>query len=157
MPIYEFQCECGVKFEKLYKRVSTAEDSAPCPDCGKPSRKLVSAGNFAFKHSASQTRGIAPPSTGTSDDWNYDKAIGRDAAQRWEAIEKRNKEKDRIVRQEREAGRGVTRDHLVPTSEKREDYRVIKDSERQVVNANREKATEARKHLPPPPPIPSGE
>ena len=144
MPIYEFQCDtCGIRTEKFWKRVSLAKDTIPCPECEEDMRKLVSAVNHTFKHPASQTRGMLPPNTGTSDDFNFDKAIGRDAAEKWKGIEARNAEKDRVIRHEREAGRAVTREHLVPTVSpdgKQEGYRVISEGERVKANQNREAA-----------------
>jgi hypothetical protein len=78
---------------------------------------------------------MAPPNTGTSDDWNFDKAIGRDAAQRWEKIHENNAVKDQIIRDEAKQGREITRDHLV---KKREGgYRVITEPERKTVNERR--------------------
>lgn len=152
MPFYEFQCEdCGVRFERLYKSIARADNAAPCPDCGEPSRKLVTAASHSFKHSESQTRGALPPNTGTSDDWNYDKAIGRDAAVRWEAVQKRDAVKDAVIRDERKRGRAVTREHLVPTSESREEFRVITESERKWVNDSRKMAEKAREVIVSPP------
>jgi putative FmdB family regulatory protein len=155
VPIYEFQCnDCGVQFEKLYKRISTADTAAPCPDCGEPSKQLVSEASHTFKHPASQTRGPLPPNTGTSDDWNYDKAIGRSATEGWNAIESRGHKKDAVIREEREAGRGVTRDHLVPEGgthmgDPDGSYRVVKEPERQRINDRRAAAKKARDALPP--------
>jgi len=141
VPIYEYQCEeCGLKAEKLWKRVSLAKATIPCESCGTNMRKLISAANFAFKHSATQTRGALPPSTGTSDDWSFDKAIGRDAEEKWKTVEQREAVKDKTVRQEREAGRGVTRDHLVPKVDGSGEYRVITETERVKANQNREAA-----------------
>jgi putative FmdB family regulatory protein len=139
MPIYEYQCdECGLQIEKLWSRASLAVDPLPCPECEADMRKLVSVANHTFKHGEGQTRGGLPPNTGTSDDWNFDKAIGMDAADKWEKIEKRESLKDRRIREEREAGRGVTREHLVPTGEG--DYRTITEPERVRANENRETA-----------------
>ena len=40
MPIYEFLCECGNRFEKLCK---IDENSvSPCPKCGEESRRVMS-------------------------------------------------------------------------------------------------------------------
>ena len=135
MPIYEFTCQsCGLRFEKLFRRISDVKEH-PCTACQGTGKREVSAAAFAFKHPASQTRGMAPPNTGTSDDWNFDKAIGRDAAQRWEKIHENNAVKDQIIRDEAKQGRGITRDHLV---KKREGgYRVITESERKTVNERR--------------------
>lgn len=155
MPIYEFMCQdCGVQFEKLYKRISTADTAAPCPACGTASKQLVSEASHSFKHAESQLRGALPPNTGTSDDWNYDKAIGRSATEGWNAIEGRNFKKDAVIREERQSGRGVTREHLVPegaTSLGDQDgsYRVITEPERERVNARRSAAQKARDALPP--------
>lgn len=149
MPVYEFQCDaCGVRFEKLYQRISTAEQAAPCPECGEPSRKLVSTVNHTFKHPESQKRGPLPPSTGTSDDWNYDKAIGDDAAKKWAQIEERKKHKVGVIRDAAKEGVGADMEHLVRTRGKDQgagDYRVIGEQERQVVNARRTLASEVAK------------
>ena len=139
MPIYEYQCDdCGIRKEKLWRRISTAKPTIPCPECEKDMRKLISAASFKFVHPASQTPGTLPPNTGTSDDFNYDKAIGRDAERKWKKIEKRNSEKDRVIRGERKSGRAVNRDQLVPTSEG--GYRTITEGERVRANQNRKTA-----------------
>ena len=139
MPIYEYQCdECGLRFEKLWSRPSAVVEPVPCPECETDARKLVSMVNHTFKHPQSQTRGELPPNTGTSDDWNFDKAIGRDAEEKWGKIEQRNAVKDRHIRGEREAGLLVNRDQLVPTGEG--EYRTISEPERVRANENRETA-----------------
>jgi len=141
MPVYEYLCvECGLKVEKLWKRVSTAKPTIPCEVCGTDMRKCVTSANFAFKHPASQTRGTLPPNTGTSDDHNFDKAIGRDAEMKWKQVEQRDSEKSRSIRHAREEGQAVTRDHLVPRMDGSGEYRVITEPERQKTNANRETA-----------------
>lgn len=138
MPIYEYQCDmCGLRIEKLWKSISAAKVNITC-SCGEDMRKLMSAANHAFVHSKKHTRGSLPPSTGTSDDWNFDKAIGRDAEEKWKGIEGRNKIKDTRIRDERKAGFAVNRDHLIPKRDGSGDYRVITESERVVVNQNRE-------------------
>lgn len=149
MPVYEFMCDdCGIQFERLYKSISKADNAAPCPECGEPSRKLVSAANHTFAHPPSQTRGVLPPNTGTSDDWNYDKAIGRDAAKKWSAIEERRKHKVGVLQDAAKQGVGAGMDHLVRTRGEDQgagDYRVIKEDERKVVNARRELAAAVAK------------
>ena len=139
MPIYVFTCQsCGLRFEKLYRRISDDKEH-PC-ECGGTGTRQVTAASFAFKHPVSQTPGIAPPNTGTSDDFNFDKAIGRDAERKWKAIDQRSAEKDRTIRHEREAGRMVNRDHLVPTGDGSGGYRVITENERVRANENRNAA-----------------
>jgi len=139
MPIYEYQCDaCAIRIEKLWSRPSLAENEIPCPECSEAMRKLVSAASFAFKHGEGQTTRPLPPNTGTSDDWNFDKAIGRDADQKWGQIEERGNEKDKVIKEERVAGRAVTRDHLVPKKEG--GFRTITEPERKRANENRKAA-----------------
>lgn len=143
MPIYEFQCEsCGLRFDKLMKMASSTElTETPCKDCGEPAGRMVTAAAFKFSHPASQVRGMAPPNTGTSDDWNFDKAIGRDSEKKWKTVEERNSEKNRVIRQEREAGFQVKNEQLV-RSQQDGTYRKIDDSERKAVNDRRQVASQ---------------
>lgn len=146
MPIYDYQCSnCGLKKDHFWSRISIAKDSIPCPECDTPMRKLVTAASFKFSHSDTQTRGAAPPNTGTSDDWNYDKAIGRDAEKKWGDIEKRNSEKDRVIRHAREEGQALKRNQLVHDGEG--GYRAIREEERVKAVEGREIAFELNKAL----------
>jgi putative FmdB family regulatory protein len=135
MPIYVFTCgSCGLQFEKLFRRVSDQADT-PCV-CGGQGVRQVTNAAFSFAHPEKQTRGIMPSNTGTSDDWNYDKIIGRDAEKRWAGFQQNMQEKDRVIRQEALQGRGITRDHVVKTLDG--GYRPITESERKIVNENRD-------------------
>jgi len=97
LPVYEYQCDaCGLRFDRL-RRMSEIDAPQDCLDCGASTRRMVTAAAFTFNHPASQTRGTAPSNTGTSDDWNYDKTIGRDAAKRWEHIGQRMDRKRRVI------------------------------------------------------------
>jgi len=138
VPIYVFTCQsCGLRFEKLFRRVSEDKEH-PCAECDGVGTRQVTAASFAFKHPQSQLNGAVPPNTGTSDDFNFDKAIGRDAEAKWGKIHENNARKDKIIREEAKQGRGITRDHLVKQREG--GYRVITESERTVVNERREAA-----------------
>lgn len=151
LPIYNFQCEdCGVRFEKFSKSIGSADNAAPCPECKKPAKKLVTAASHSFAHTPT---GPVPQNTGVSQiDHNFDRVIGRDAEAKWKVIEQRNAEKERLIRHERESGRVINRDHLVPTGEVQGAYRTITETERQATNSSRQKAQKARKALPPLPP-----
>lgn len=45
MPIYEYKCACGQKFEKL-RPMSEYDKLSNCPECGKESGRLVSSSHF---------------------------------------------------------------------------------------------------------------
>jgi putative FmdB family regulatory protein len=138
MPIYEFQCEsCGLRFDKLMKMASSDElTTTPCKDCGDEARRMVTAAAFKFSHPSSQLRGMAPPNTGTSDDWKFDKIIGRDSEKKWKTVEERNSEKNRVVRQERESGFQINNNQLVRSHDDGS-YRKIAEPERQAINERR--------------------
>jgi len=52
MPTYEFRCPTGHEFEKFYRSMSGAPLEVPCPDCGKPATRQMSAGaGLVFKGS----------------------------------------------------------------------------------------------------------
>jgi len=42
MPLYEYCCECGHRFEELH-RMSEASDLQPCPKCGELAERIMSA------------------------------------------------------------------------------------------------------------------
>lgn len=136
MPIHEYQCEeCGAAFEEFFKSVSKVAADVPCPECGTDARRLVSGANHSFAHTPT---GPVPQNTGVSSiDHNFDRVIGRDAAAKWRTIEDRRSYKDRILYEERKAGKGVESQHLVRTREGAGDYRVVKEDERKEINARR--------------------
>jgi putative FmdB family regulatory protein len=47
MPLYEYECEAGHRFEKILKFSDPPLET--CPTCGKPVHKLVSSPAFQFK------------------------------------------------------------------------------------------------------------
>ena len=43
MPLYDFSCpHCGHRFEE-FKRLAERDEPEPCPSCGKPARRGISA------------------------------------------------------------------------------------------------------------------
>ena len=47
MPVYEYHCQdCQHRYESM-RPVSRMDEPAPCPKCGEPGRRKISA--FAFK------------------------------------------------------------------------------------------------------------
>lgn len=141
MPVYEYLCEaCGLKFDRL-RKMSESDAPQPCLECGSDTRKLVSTVNHAFVHPASQTRGLAPPNTGTSDDYNYDKVIGRDAARRWENIRQRVERKKQVIKE----NPGSTGDDLSRNHDGT--YRVMSRQERSASEAGRAIGAEVQKAI----------
>lgn len=52
MPTYEFRCPDGHEFERFYRKISDAVAELPCPECGKPAARQLSAGaGLLFKGS----------------------------------------------------------------------------------------------------------
>ena len=142
MPVYEFQCEeCGLRFEKLFRSVSTNPEG-PCSACGKPAQKLVSAASFQFAHTP--VGGPRPQNTGVHAlDYNADRIIGRDAEMRWKAVEERKALKEKVAREHhREGGKAFGMDHIVRDSSSEGGYRTMRENERQYVNDHRTTAFE---------------
>jgi hypothetical protein len=118
-------------FDRLSKLSESDLKEVPCKECGKPSKRRVSKANHKFAHASTQTRGAAPPSTGTSDDWDYDKVIGRDAEQKWKLIEERTAHKRKVLRD----NPGSSGDDLQRTPDG--DYRVMKQEQRTAIEEAR--------------------
>src|SRR6185312_17229028 len=52
MPTYEYRCPDGHDFEKFVQKISLASAELPCPVCGKPAQRRISAGGgLVFKGS----------------------------------------------------------------------------------------------------------
>ena len=59
MPIYEYQCACGERFEKFQRGASGGESSV-CPHCGATAQRALSL--FATPRGAGPDLGPAEPS-----------------------------------------------------------------------------------------------
>lgn len=52
MPTYEYRCPKGHDFEKFYSRISEAEATLACPECGEVAERRISGGaGLLFKGS----------------------------------------------------------------------------------------------------------
>jgi putative FmdB family regulatory protein len=52
MPTYEYRCPEGHEFERFYRKISDATGELPCPECGQPAVRVLSAGaGLLFKGS----------------------------------------------------------------------------------------------------------
>ena len=100
MPMYEYQCECGVRFERHFS-FSPAKEAAPictpCPECNAAANRLMPetvSGVFV-----KDVTGPVPQNTGIhSLDAHIDRVIGQSAKQGWEAHETRLKDKAEVLR-----------------------------------------------------------
>ncbi len=79
MPRYEYQCECGVKFD-AYKPMSQHSSPQPCPSCqAMAARIMPSDVQGVFNQEVS---GPVPQNTGLASlDEHIDRVIGQSAAQ----------------------------------------------------------------------------
>lgn len=90
MPMYEFKCpSCDLIFEKLIRKTEVKSHSCPACDAEAP-KKLA---GFGFQFAS----GKVPGNTGVDSlDYDVDKAVGRDAEKRWEAVKDRKAYKRQV-------------------------------------------------------------
>jgi len=57
MPIYEFECKCGARLEKLLKKLIK---TTKCPSCNRRMTRVISPSNFQLKghHWAKDSYGL---------------------------------------------------------------------------------------------------
>lgn len=142
MPLYEYDCDdCGLRFE-LLRKLSEHLQPAVCPECGQTIGKIMSPTNHSFAHQP--VGGPRPQNTGVySIDYNADRVIGRDAAQRWEAISQRQADKRRLL-----ADNPGKTGHDLSRNEDGS-YRVMKPEERRAVETARTIHKQAQEALKP--------
>jgi len=95
MPLFEFQCPCGIKFEKIISVVSQDVPQA-CPDClGLVERLPPEDVSGSFNQKAD---GMGPQNTGVEGfDAYTDQVIGDHARQGWESIRERQAAKAGVL------------------------------------------------------------
>lgn len=132
MPRYEYQCECGMKFEKS---VTFANREVPqtCPSCKEKSVPLISRDvNFSFNQKITSPK---PPNTGISAyDHKVDRAIGASAEHGWAVHEERTAQKRQLLRENPNSEYG----HISRTTEG--EYRIMGEGETQEVDNRNKKA-----------------
>ena len=97
MPMYSYQCNCGVRFDSSAP-AAKHKDPKLCPDCGKPAARMMPTDvSGTFNQAVS---GPVPQNTGISAlDAHIDRVIGQSAKQGWEEMDKIRAEKRRTLRQ----------------------------------------------------------
>ena len=122
MPLYVFQCECGVRFEQEARMKDHAKP-ATCPDCGEEAPRWVPDEVSGVMHHP--VSGPGPQNTGTSKDVDYDRVIGESAEVGWKEQTLRDTEKARVIASEGAARADLS---LQPDGT----YKVLKPEERGV-------------------------
>ena len=131
MPIYEFTCQCGFRFERI-KSMAKADDPEKCPECSTVARRIMSPANFAFAHKV--VGGPRPQNTGIhSIDYNADRVIGRDSEQKWKVAAERQAIKRQVIKDTP----GATGKDLTHTYDDAQPYAVMKPEERRAVETAR--------------------
>ena len=139
MPVYEYVCpQCSLHFSRR-RPITEYQSSAECPECQIPVAKTPSAANHTFAHVPT---GPVPQNTGVhAIDHNVDRVIGRDAQQKWEAIQLRQRDKREILRN----NPGSTGFDLSRTADG--SYRIMKPEERRAAETARSIHDQATKML----------
>ena len=140
MPTYQHQCSCGVRFEAT-RPVASAKASVPCPSCKKavlPSLPATVASTFR-----KDVTGPGPQNTGIHDlDTHIDRVIGQSAAQGWGIAQRRDSDKQAVLR----ANPGTERGDLGRNTDG--SYRVLAPKERKEHDTVFERNNQiVRKHL----------
>lgn len=123
MPLYTYQCSCGLQFEAS---APMAEHSKPkaCPICGsEASRVMPVTVTGSFNHAV---EGLpVPQNTGIQQlDAHIDRVIGQSAKKGWEVIDQRYQAKKQVLDHHPEAtGHDLSRNpdgsyRVLPASEK---------------------------------------
>lgn len=141
MPLYTYQCRCGLRFEASVP-MDRATEPHPCPDCGEDaSRHLPEDVSGIYQQDVT---GPVPQNTGLADlDAHIDRVIGKSAEQGWEVHRKRQEEKKRLLEKEK-----TTPDHLSRNPDGT--YRILSDEEAGVhsrANALHSKVMEIREQV----------
>src|SRR5690554_255652 len=91
MPSYDFKCpSCGLVFDAFVR--DRATETYPCLDCGGDTmRSAVAAVNFVFGSGK-----VTGNTKVDSLDSSVDKAVGRNAAARWEEVKDRQGQKRQV-------------------------------------------------------------
>jgi len=123
MPTYEFQCNCGLKFDghaKLGDRSPKA-----CPSCGGKAPAVVP--SQVQGHFRKDVTGPQPQNTGIQGlDAHIDRTIGQSAKQGWDVAERRVADKKQVLA----ANPGATGQDL--SKQPDGSYRVLAPEERGV-------------------------
>lgn len=104
MPIFTYQCPCGLRFGSMQPAKDPREAMA-CKRCGKDAARQISASDFKIGH---EPDGPRPQNTGASSvDHDLDVIIGRSAERNLRVYQDRQDYKRRVI-----TANETTGDHL---------------------------------------------
>jgi hypothetical protein len=131
MPLFDYQCGCGLCFERRGK-VTKAMAPRECPSCREMARRVPPSG-IAFTFSPEHTHnGPVPQNTGISSvDYDADRIVGKDARKRYAVYEKRDQRRREVLAQH--PGRSKKDLSVLPDG----DVRVMSSEEKQTVRNTR--------------------
>ena len=127
LPTYEFQCQCGVRFD-AHAAITKRKDPQPCPSCAKLSDPVPP--STVQGHFNKEVTGAGPQNTGIQGlDAHIDRTIGASAKQGWDVAEGRKRDKLDLLSGTGASGHDLSRN--VDGS-----YRIMKPDERAVHDRN---------------------
>src|SRR3989344_4528759 len=95
MPLYEYQCPCGLKFDERVP-LKDRTKAQTCPSCGKEAPPVVP--SQVQGHFSKDVTGPVPQNTGIQGlDAHIDRVIGQSAKQGWDVAEARVKDKQQVL------------------------------------------------------------
>lgn len=95
MPMYEFQCACGLQFEARAP-LADRRKPKPCPDCGASAPPIPP--STVAGHFNKPVDGPGPQNTGIAGlDAHIDRTIGQSSKQGWDVAEGRKRMKEQLI------------------------------------------------------------
>ena len=103
MPLYAYQCGCGLRFERR-RPLSEASSSHPCPSCEAAASRAPSTVRLAYGTEGARPGPARPGNTGlTGMDDVPDRAIGAAAKAGWDVARARRRDKLAVLAQNPDA------------------------------------------------------
>lgn len=133
MPLYEFQCKCGLRFEERLM-ASKASSVYKCPDCGKDAERFVGDVSSTFQF---QSDGVNTVTGVTSIDTDYDRIIGEDSKKGWEIHSERESDKRKLMNDNGVDKKSIAignDGYVVLKDKERDDFRRIRGFNNSVIN-----------------------
>ena len=107
MPLFTFQCDCGVRFE-TFAAMKNNMNPQPCPECKKMAPRAMPEGMEGTFNQ--EVAGLGPQNTGVDQlDAHIDRVIGKSSQDGWKVVEDRVTEKRRVIQDAGVDGHALSR------------------------------------------------